>query len=78
MDIVDAGVGSMSEEQEPERKEGNTASVRPDPEEITLVPGGEAAVVLRESPPRPPADKQIHPRRVLPSVPEGPDPKGRK
>ena len=68
----------MSEKEEPEPKEENTASAHPDPDEITLVPAGEVAVVLRESPPRPPAGKQIHRRRILPSVPEAPDPKERK
>jgi hypothetical protein len=38
-----------------------------------LKPAGEALVKPQENPVQPPADKQIHPRRPLPLVPEGPD-----
>jgi hypothetical protein len=40
---------------------------------VRLKPAGEARVKPQENPVEPPADKQIHPRRPLPLVPEGPD-----
>lgn len=41
--------------------------------QVHLKPAGEALVKPQERPVEPPADKQIHPRRPLPLVPEGPD-----
>jgi len=40
---------------------------------VHLKPAGEAHVKPMENPVEPPTDKQIHPRRPLPLVPEGPD-----
>ena len=40
---------------------------------VHLKPAGEAQVKPLEEPIEPPSDKQIHPRRPLPLVPEGPD-----
>jgi len=39
---------------------------------VRLEPAGEARVKTLETPVEPPADKQIHQRRPLPLVPEGP------
>lgn len=41
-----------------------------EPEEITLRPAGEVEVEHKESAPPAPREKQIHPRRPLPRVPE--------
>ena len=40
---------------------------------VHLKPAGKALVKPQENPIEPPTDKQIHPRRPLPLVPEGPD-----
>lgn len=40
--------------------------------QVHLKPAGEARVKPLDAPVEPPADKQIHPRRPLPLVPEGP------
>jgi hypothetical protein len=41
--------------------------------QVPLKPAGEALVKPQENPVEPPAEKQIHARRPLPLVPEGPD-----
>jgi hypothetical protein len=46
--------------------------VEPQQNEISLDYSGEAVVVPKESLPKPPQDKRIHPRRPLPQVPQAP------
>jgi hypothetical protein len=41
--------------------------------QVHLKPAGKALVKPQENPVEPPVDKQIHSRRPLPLVPEGPD-----
>jgi hypothetical protein len=42
------------------------------PEETQLEPAGEVVVTHHKAPPKGPPNKEIHPRRRLPPVPEGP------
>jgi len=51
----------------------NKAEKRQVVRQVPLKPAGEAVVKPQENPVEPPTDKQIHPRRPLPLVPEGPD-----
>ena len=44
--------------------------------QVHLKPAGEALVKPQENSRSAPADKQIHPRRPLPLVPEGPERSG--
>ena len=51
----------------------NKAEERQVVRQVPLKPAGEALVKPQENPIEQPADKQIHARRPLPLVPEGPD-----
>jgi hypothetical protein len=58
----------------PDRKtttENGSEKPRPD-DQVRLKPAGEALVKTQDDPVEPPPDKQIHPRRPLRLVPEGP------
>jgi hypothetical protein len=45
------------------------------PPEVRLSNAGQVAVTYSAKPPKGPSNKQIHPRRRLPDVPDAPPPK---
>ncbi len=59
-----------SDPAKPAKKRQDTPSGQRD--ETRLEPSGEVVVTHHKIPPKGPADKQIHPRRPLPPVPNAP------
>jgi hypothetical protein len=60
----------------PDRNPGTTEKEEQKPlapGEVRLRPAGESVVTHKNEPPQPLVDKQIHPRRPLPLVPEPPE-----
>jgi len=55
---------------EPKKKSQETP--QPQREQTQLEPAGEIIVEHHPTPPSGPADKQIHPRRPLPLIPDAP------
>jgi len=53
-------------------RKGENKGPNPHQDEVDLNPSGEVTVVPKESLPTPPATRRIHPRRILPPVPEAP------
>ena len=71
MPVTDAWKRGAMSDQEPKTKK--ESKERPHVGQVHLKPAGQALVKPQENPVEPPVDKQIHSRRPLPLVPEGPD-----
>lgn len=69
-ELIENGGGAMPDRESDAKKESER---RQHGSQVRLKPAGEALVKPQENPAEPPTDKQIHPRRPLPLVPEGPD-----
>jgi hypothetical protein len=57
----------------PRSDEREKKDTEPDAHDVDLLEAGEVTIVPKENLPTPPEPRRIHPRRVLPPVPEGPD-----